>query len=119
MTTTHPRTDDPVAGAPTLTHDGSDAYNPNLAANGKRSDEYHDEYHHEEHDDIHGTSIRSQLEGWHAHRGNKSVARAIIPPWCPPKEEPPVLNPFKLVKDLTWLNWAMFLCGWFCWTCDG
>lgn len=101
-------------------------------ANGKGSDqirtsaethEYHydDALHTEEQDQdrIHGYSIRSQLEGWHANRGNKSVARAMVPPWCPPKDEPTILNPFKLVKNMTALQWLMFLCGWFCWTCDG
>ncbi|KLT42908.1 carboxylic acid transporter [Cutaneotrichosporon oleaginosum] len=74
-----------------------------------------------EHDEerIHGYSIRAQLEGWHANRGSKSIARAIIPPWCPEKSEPTELNPLKFLKELTWLNWALFLCGWWAWTCDG
>jgi SHS family lactate transporter-like MFS transporter len=65
---------------------------------------------HGEHEEerSHPYSIRAQLEGWHAHRGNKSIARGIIPPWCPEKDEPAELNPLKFLKELTWLNWAMF-----------
>ncbi|BEI91458.1 uncharacterized protein CcaverHIS019_0402780 [Cutaneotrichosporon cavernicola] len=76
---------------------------------------------HDNHDEerVHGYSIRAQLEGWHANRGSKSIARAMIPPWCPEKDQPTELNPFKFLRQLTWLNWAMFFCGWWAWTCDG
>lgn len=129
---TTPQQAEPVGTTPAGTGQvGNNAYNQGVAGNGKRSKDLRDSadshdyhynnepYHAEEHDSIHGYSIKAQLEGWHANRGNKSVARSIIPPWCPPKDEPTILNPFKLVKDLTLMNWLMFLCGWFAWICDG
>lgn len=78
---------------------------------------YHDE---EEEEIIHHTaSIRSQLEVWHANRGNKSILRAIIPPWCPNKEAKTSKNLFALLREITWRHWLIFFSGWFCWTCDG
>lgn len=67
------------------------------------------------------TSIRSQLEVWHADRGNKSIAGAIIP--LPRKsEDGPKGGPKALwaaLREMSWMSWALFFSGWFAWTCDG
>ncbi|GFZ47800.1 hypothetical protein JCM24511_05547 [Saitozyma sp. JCM 24511] len=66
-------------------------------------------------------SVKDQLAGWHAGRGNKSFARAMIPSWkTPPTQaEPETKNPFKLVAMVSPMGWLMFFSGWFAWTCDG
>jgi len=64
-----------------------------------------------------GTSVRAQLETWHADRGDHSIAWAAIP--RPKKDENATKNPFKFLREISFQNWMLFLSGWFCWTCDG
>jgi SHS family lactate transporter-like MFS transporter len=55
-------------------------------------------------------SAKDQLAGWHANRGNKSFARAMIPSWkTPPTQaEPETKNPFKLIAMVSPMAWLMF-----------
>ncbi|CAD6584508.1 MAG: hypothetical protein TREMPRED_003853 [Tremellales sp. Tagirdzhanova-0007] len=65
-------------------------------------------------------SIGSQLATWHANRGDKSIARAVIPSWQTESHgEKTTKNPFKLFAMVSPFGWAMFFSGWFAWTCDG
>lgn len=56
------------------------------------------------------TSIKAQLAAWHATRGNKSFARAMIPTWKTAEvdEERTTRNPFKLLGMVSPFAWAMF-----------
>lgn len=66
------------------------------------------------------TSISAQLGAWHANRGSKSFARAMIPSWKTQESEDEVIyNPVKLLGMLKPMDWAYFFTGWFAWTCDG
>ncbi|ORY30339.1 major facilitator superfamily domain-containing protein [Naematelia encephala] len=66
-------------------------------------------------------SIKAQLSVWHAGRGTKSFARAIIPSWKGTNHggEKTTKNPFKLLAMVSFKAWLMFFSGWFAWTCDG
>jgi SHS family lactate transporter-like MFS transporter len=64
-----------------------------------------------------GHSIRAQLETWHADRGDKSIAKAMIP--RPKTSKDASKNPIKFLGEISGINWLLFLSGWFCWTCDG
>lgn len=67
------------------------------------------------------TSIRAQLDDWHADRGNKTFAQSIIPSWKhhTNPEDVVIYNPITLIRMLSMKDWAYFFCGWFAWTCDG
>lgn len=67
------------------------------------------------------SSIKEQLAVWHANRGDRSFASAMIPRWHKPAEEefPTTKNPFKLFAMIGPMGWALFFSGWFAWTCDG
>jgi len=66
-------------------------------------------------------SVKSQLAAWHANRGDKSFARAMIPTWntAVTGEEGVTKNPFKLLRMVSGYGWLMFFSGWWAWTCDG
>jgi SHS family lactate transporter-like MFS transporter len=53
-------------------------------------------------------SIKSQLATWHADRGNKSIARAMIPTMHAETGEKTTKNPFKLLAMVSPFAWAMF-----------
>ena len=89
------------------------------------------------------SSISSQLPTWHANRGDRSFASALVPRWNTQKYgEELTKNPFKLFGMVSPFGWAMFFrsvglpllpiyspssrasligwtSGWFAWTCDG
>lgn len=58
-------------------------------------------------------SIRGQLAGWHAGRGEKSFARAMIPTWkATGGEDAAPYNPLKLFGDMKVVDWLYFFTGW-------
>ena len=55
-------------------------------------------------------SPSEQLALWHANRGNKSFARAMIPSWkVEQPEERITKNPFKLMAMVSPIGWVMFI----------
>lgn len=64
-----------------------------------------------------GASVKEQLSTWHANRGDRSVVASILP--RPHKDDTATKNPFKLLREINFMGWMLFLSGWFCWTCDG
>lgn len=59
---------------------------------------------------IPSSSIKSQLATWHANRGDKSIASAIVPTWHThsSSDEKVTKNPFKLFAMVSPFGWAMF-----------
>lgn len=54
-------------------------------------------------------SVKAQLATWHANRGDKSIARSIIPRWkAQTVGEEVTKNPFKLLGMVSPFAWAMF-----------
>jgi len=64
-------------------------------------------------------TISEQLSVWHANRGNKTFAQALIPTWRTANRAEGTKNPFKLLAMVSPFGWLMFFSGWFAWTCDG
>ncbi|WVQ75950.1 hypothetical protein IAR50_005585 [Cryptococcus sp. DSM 104548] len=66
-------------------------------------------------------SIKDQLRGWHANRGDRSFLRSIIPSIRQPVggEEPETKNPFKQLAAVPPYAWLLFFSGWLAWTVDG
>lgn len=64
------------------------------------------------------TSIKAQLDDWHADRGGKSFAAAMIPTWSHHNntEDKVIHNPFKLLALVKGMDWLYFFSGWFAWT---
>ncbi|KAL1409553.1 hypothetical protein Q8F55_003537 [Vanrija albida] len=66
------------------------------------------------------TSVRGQLAGWHANRGDRSFLRAMIPRWkAGTTDDEVIYNPIRLLATMKAMDWMYFLCGWWAWTCDG
>jgi hypothetical protein len=64
-----------------------------------------------------GTSVRAQLDTWHANRGSRSIVSAMVP--RPHTSADASKNPLKFLGEISLMNWALFFSGWLCWTCDG
>lgn len=64
-------------------------------------------------DHVDRSSIKEQLAVWHANRGNRSFASAMIPRWhkAPEGEFPTTKNPFKLLSMVGPMGWALFFSG--------
>ncbi len=64
---------------------------------------------------VNKASIKQQLAAWHANRGDKSFARAMIPTWhAPPEGEMATTkNPFKLMMMVSPMGWLLFISAWF------
>ncbi|WVQ83141.1 hypothetical protein IAT38_005279 [Cryptococcus sp. DSM 104549] len=66
-------------------------------------------------------SIKDQLRGWHANRGDKSFLYSMVPRLRQPLdgEVAETKNPIKIFRSVSGFGWLMFFSGWLAWTVDG
>lgn len=73
----------------------------------------HEEDHSVDLNNVDRSSVKEQLAVWHANRGDRSFASAMIPRWHKAAEEdiPTTKNPFKLLAMVGPMGWALFFSG--------